>query len=50
VNAFKGEEVVFIAAGGMHGASVTKSGGLYTWGYGEFYQLGHGDKVTCILG
>ena len=43
---FKGEKVVFVVAGGMHTAAVTAGGRLYTWGYGEDGELGHGDGCT----
>ena len=43
---FRGEKVVFVAAGGMHTAAVTAGGRLYTWGYGEDGELGHGDGWT----
>lgn len=37
---------ICIAAGGNHNLAVTNDNQLYSWGYGEMYQLGHGpDKV-----
>lgn len=36
-----------IAAGGNHNMVVTLDGTLYTWGYGEMHQLGHGpDEIA----
>uniref|UniRef100_A0A0D9YFR5 RCC1-like domain-containing protein n=1 Tax=Oryza glumipatula TaxID=40148 RepID=A0A0D9YFR5_9ORYZ len=40
-----GEQVVHIAAGTEHSASVTDKGTVFTWGWGEHGQLGLGD--TC---
>jgi alpha-tubulin suppressor-like RCC1 family protein len=40
---FGGEKVVFVAAGDDHTVAVTAGGRLYTWGDGEYGQLGHGD-------
>jgi regulator of chromosome condensation len=31
-----------IAAGGNHNLAVTNTNQLYSWGYGEMHQLGHG--------
>ncbi len=40
------EPAVLIAAGGNHNLAVGASGRLYSWGYGEMHQLGHGpDEV-----
>lgn len=36
------EPLALIAAGGNHNMAVGFSGRLYTWGYGEMHQLGHG--------
>ena len=33
-----------ISAGMNHSAAVTSSGEMYTWGWGEFGRLGHGDE------
>ena len=38
-----------IAAGSSHSAAVTSSGELYTWGFGEYGRLGHGDCATQLL-
>ena len=37
---FGGEQVVFVAAGAADTLAVTAGGRLYTWGYGNFGQLG----------
>jgi len=36
------ESSMRIAAGGNHSMALGKLGVLYTWGYGEMHQLGHG--------
>jgi len=41
---FGGQAVVMVAAGQDHTACVTAKGTLWTWGNGEFGQLGHGDR------
>jgi RCC1 and BTB domain-containing protein len=39
------KKVVFIATNGYHSACITDDGGTYTWGEGEYGQLGHGDDM-----
>ena len=46
---FGGEKVVFVAAGGGHTVAVTAGGRLYTWGYGGYGQLGHGDTGNRLV-
>jgi alpha-tubulin suppressor-like RCC1 family protein len=46
---FDGESVVFVAAGGYHTVAVTAGGRLYTWGYGCYGQLGHGDTGNSLV-
>ena len=41
VTIFDNEEVLTVAAGGHHGACVTKDGSLWTWGPAEDGRLGH---------
>ncbi|KAJ1405033.1 Regulator of chromosome condensation, RCC1 [Sesbania bispinosa] len=38
-----GDKMVMVACGWRHTISVSSSGGLYTWGWGKYGQLGHGD-------
>jgi len=40
------DPVVMVAAGREHGVLVTKSGRVWSWGFGGFGQLGHGDTTT----
>jgi regulator of chromosome condensation len=44
-----GDYFVSIAGGAGHSAAITAQGHLYTWGYGDLLQLGHGnynDQLT----
>ncbi|KAH7566932.1 hypothetical protein JRO89_XS08G0255600 [Xanthoceras sorbifolium] len=38
-----GEKMVMVACGWRHTISVSSSGGLYTYGWSKYGQLGHGD-------
>lgn len=40
------EAARLIAVGGNHNLAVTQSNRLYTWGYGDMHQLGHGPDET----
>ena len=46
---FAGEKVVFVAARGRRTVAVTAGGRLYTWGHGEYGQLGHGDTGDRLV-
>ncbi|KAL5753461.1 hypothetical protein ACOSP7_023638 [Xanthoceras sorbifolium] len=39
----QGEKMVMVACGWRHTISVSSSGGLYTYGWSKYGQLGHGD-------
>ncbi|XP_062439388.1 RCC1 domain-containing protein 1 [Rhea pennata] len=39
-------EVSKISCGSRHTAAVTRGGELYTWGWGKYGQLGHGDNAS----
>ncbi|PKI66121.1 hypothetical protein CRG98_013479 [Punica granatum] len=43
VSAVYGEKMVMVACGWRHTISVSASGGLYTFGWSKYGQLGHGD-------
>eukprot|EP00163_Fabomonas_tropica_P003533 TRINITY_DN1302_c0_g1_i2.p1 TRINITY_DN1302_c0_g1~~TRINITY_DN1302_c0_g1_i2.p1 ORF type:complete len:2219 (+),score=807.59 TRINITY_DN1302_c0_g1_i2:52-6657(+) len=46
VEALEGKQVVKIAVGDYHTGALTSNGEVYTCGWGEYGQLGHGDEVT----
>jgi alpha-tubulin suppressor-like RCC1 family protein len=46
---FGGCSVALVACGNVHTAAVTRSGALYTWGYGGEGRLGHGDTVSRMV-
>ncbi|KAM8997954.1 RCC1 domain-containing protein 1 [Ara ararauna] len=39
-------EVSEVSCGSRHTAAVTRGGELYTWGWGKYGQLGHGDDAS----
>ena len=41
---FDGEAVLMVGCGDAHTAVATEGGGVYTFGFGEYGQLGHGDE------
>jgi len=41
---FDGEAVVMVVAGDAHAAGVTRDGALWSWGDGQWGQLGQGDE------
>ena len=44
----KGKKVTYVAAGKSHTVCVTE-GDTYTWGSGQYGQLGHGDNVNHFI-
>ncbi|NXQ88829.1 RCCD1 protein, partial [Nyctibius grandis] len=40
-------EVSGVGCGSRHTAVVTRGGELYTWGWGKYGQLGHGDNASA---
>ena len=45
---FDDEAVLMVACGLAHTAVATEGGGVYTFGYGEYGQLGHGDEENQL--
>uniref|UniRef100_A0A453NK49 RCC1-like domain-containing protein n=3 Tax=Aegilops tauschii subsp. strangulata TaxID=200361 RepID=A0A453NK49_AEGTS len=43
VSSVEGEKMVLVACGWRHSVTVSSSGGLYTYGWSKYGQLGHGD-------
>ena len=43
VNGVNGVKIVEVACGWRHSAAIDEGGALYTWGWGRYGQLGHGD-------
>ncbi|KAH0620167.1 hypothetical protein JD844_014800 [Phrynosoma platyrhinos] len=41
-----GAEVRKVSCGSRHTAALTRAGDLYTWGWGQYGQLGHGDAAS----
>jgi alpha-tubulin suppressor-like RCC1 family protein len=39
----QGDKMIMVACGWRHTISVSSSGGLYTYGWSKYVQLGHGD-------
>ncbi|CAK9167915.1 unnamed protein product [Ilex paraguariensis] len=45
----QGEKLVMVACGWRHTISVSSSGGLYTYGWSKYGQLGHGDFADHLI-
>lgn len=43
------EKMVLVACGWRHTISVSSSGGLYTYGWSKYGQLGHGDFEDHLI-
>ncbi|KAG8235979.1 hypothetical protein J437_LFUL015133, partial [Ladona fulva] len=43
------EHIVEISAGQYHSMALTEDGRVYTWGWGVYGQLGHGDVEDCVV-
>lgn len=41
--------ILHISAGGSHSLAVSSTGELYSWGWGQFGQLGHGDRTNRLI-
>ena len=49
VEAFAGQRVVAVSAGGFHSLALTADGAVFTWGKGETGCLGHGEDLSNQL-
>ena len=49
VEAFTGQRVVAVSAGGEHSLAITADGAVFTWGKGEDGCLGHGEDLSNQL-
>lgn len=43
------EQIVEVSAGQYHSMALTEDGRVYTWGWGVYGQLGHGDVEDCVV-
>lgn len=41
-------KIVDTSAGGMHTLALDDAGIMYTWGFGESGQLGHGTEESLV--
>ena len=44
-----GERAVSVSAGGWHSLAITTDDAVWSWGWGHFGQLGHGDEQNQLL-
>ena len=49
VEAFAGQRVVAVSAGGEHSLAITADSAVFTWGEGERGCLGHGEDLSNQL-
>jgi len=49
VEAFAGQRVVAVSAGGSHSLALAADGAVWSWGWGGQGQLGHGDQQLQLL-
>jgi len=49
VEAFAGRRVVAVSTGRDHSFAITADGAVWSWGYGYYGQLGHGDMQNQLL-
>ena len=49
IEAFAGQRVVAVSAGERHSLALTADGAVWSWGWADEGQLGHGDQETQLL-
>ncbi|EOD37196.1 hypothetical protein EMIHUDRAFT_362284, partial [Emiliania huxleyi CCMP1516] len=49
IEAFAGQRVVAVSAGAYHSLALTADAAVWSWGFGVFGKLGHGDEETQLL-
>ena len=49
IEAFAGQRVVAVSAGGGHSLAITADGSVWSWGAGAYGKLGHGDEQIQSL-
>ena len=49
IEAFTGQRVIAVSAGGEHSLALTAKGALWSWGEGSYGLLGHGDQQGQLL-
>jgi len=49
VEAFAGQRVASVSAGHSHSLALSADGAVWSWGYGLYGQLGHGDEQEQLL-
>ncbi|EOD32345.1 hypothetical protein EMIHUDRAFT_631926 [Emiliania huxleyi CCMP1516] len=49
IEAFAGQRIVAVSAGSDHSLALTADGALWSWGYGAFGRLGHGNEQRQLL-
>ena len=49
IEAFAGRRVIAVSPGSSHSLALTADGAVWSWGYGFFGMLGHGDEQQQLL-